>query len=248
VWEHPVVDPVDPEERVAELERQLREVRAAAWRVESSGATGVSSPNSPARDSYSPFGPDGTALATAPRRVPIGFMLAEFLPFRWWYLFAMFMVAIPPIIVWIMQPALFLPAAVIVLLAAHHDRLGGRRRDPLPRLRDLPHVATDGGLQQHGADGPSTMTSAPGTALIVNGANESRSIVCDMNDVTINGSGNRVDINGHCRSVIVFGSDNHVSVDTSDAITANGIENLVTFRAGAPQISSGGISNVVRPG
>ena len=69
-----------------------------------------------------------------------------------------------------------------------------------------------------------------------------------MRDVTINGSGNRVDINGHCRSVIVSGSDNHVSVDTSDAITANGIENLVTFRAGAPQISSGGTSNVVRPG
>jgi hypothetical protein len=72
VWEHPVVDPVDPEERVAELERQLREARSAAWRVESSGATGVSFPSSPARESVSPFGPDGTALATAPRRVPIG--------------------------------------------------------------------------------------------------------------------------------------------------------------------------------
>jgi hypothetical protein len=119
VWEYPVVDPVDPEERVAELERQLREARTAAWRVESSGATGVSFPSSPARESYSPFGPDGTALATAPRRVPIGFLLAEFLPFRWWYLFAMFMVAIPPIIVWVMQPALFLPAAVIVLLAIY---------------------------------------------------------------------------------------------------------------------------------
>ena len=92
------------------------------------------------------------------------------------------------------------------------------------------------------------MKTAPGTAVIVNGANESRSIVCDMNDVTINGAGNRVDITGHCRSVTVSGSDNHVSVDVSDVITANGIENLVTFRAGSPQIDSGGISNVVRPG
>jgi hypothetical protein len=34
----------------------------------------------------------------------------------------------------------------------------------------------------------------------------------------------------------------------SDVITANGMENLITFRAGPPQIDSGGINNVVRPG
>jgi hypothetical protein len=119
VWEHLVVDPTDPEERVAELERQLREAKADAWRVESNGGTGVSYSNSFAQQSYSPYGSYDTALATAPRKVPIGFLLAELLPFRWWYLFAMFMVAIPPIIVWIMAPALFLPAAVIVLLAIY---------------------------------------------------------------------------------------------------------------------------------
>ena len=110
---------MDPEARVTELERQLREAKAAAWPVESSGGTGVYYPNSFAQQSYSPSRSYGTALATAPRKVPIGFLLAELLPFRWWYLFAMFMVAIPPIIVWIMQPALFLPAAVIVLLAIY---------------------------------------------------------------------------------------------------------------------------------
>jgi hypothetical protein len=50
VWEHLVVDPTDPDERVAELERQLREAKAAAWRVEASGGTAVSYSNSFARD------------------------------------------------------------------------------------------------------------------------------------------------------------------------------------------------------
>jgi hypothetical protein len=31
-------------------------------------------------------------------------------------------------------------------------------------------------------------------------------------------------------------------------VTANGINNLVTYRVGDPQIDTGGISNVVRPG
>jgi hypothetical protein len=383
-----VVDPMDPEARVTELERQLREAKAAAWPVESSGGTGVYYPNSFAQQSYSPSRSYSTALATAPRKVPIGFLLAELLPFRWWYLFAMFMVAIPPIIVWIMQPALFLPAAVIVLLAIYGIQfrrartriallkwgqvvtvtgaevvsqgtyyggvtysnvvlpvargwtvtrslwsgpktktriryrldgfqgeitVGGReyvdgvvladQRRPeralcvtsfpydldrddsgnwVGRLRarlqigmacwllimigwvggaavlyqsyeryrtSLPTVPTvTAAPRTTMATRPSTVKTAPGTAVIVNGANESRSIVCDMNDVTINGAGNRVDITGHCRSVTVSGSENHVSVDVSDVITANGIENLVTFRAGSPQINSGGISNVVRPG
>jgi hypothetical protein len=382
VWEHLVVDPMDPEQRVAELERQLREAKAVAWRAQSRGGTGVPLANYIAQESYSPSASYGTALATAPRRVPIGFLLAELLPFRWWYLFAMFMVAIPPVIVWIMQPALFLPAAAIVLLAIYAFQfqrarariallkwgqvttvtgaevlsqgtyyggvtysnvvlpvargwtvtrslwsgpktktriryqldgyqgeitVGGReyvdgvvladRRKPeralcvtsfpydldrddsgnwVGRLRvrlqigmacwllimigwvggaavmyqnyqsyrtSLPTAAPRSTVPTR----PSTTAAAPGTAVIVNGANESRSIVCDMNDVTINGAGNRVDISGHCRSLTVSGSENHVSVDVSDVITANGIENLVTFRAGSPQINSG-ISNVVRPG
>ena len=379
-----MVDPMDPEERVAELERQLREAKAAAWRVESSGGTAVYYSNSFAQQSYSPSGSYGTALATAPRKVPIGFLLAELLPFRWWYLFAMFIVAIPPIIVWIMAPALFLPAAVIVLLAIYGIQFQRARTRiallkwgqvvtvtgaevvsqgtyyggvtysnvvlPVARgwtvTRSLwsgPKTKTRIRYQLDGFQGeitvggreyvdgvvladqrkperalcvtsfpydlgrddsgnwvgrlrirlqigmacwllimigwvggaavlfqsyqnyrtslptaaaphttvptrPPTVETTPGTAVIVNGANESRSIVCDMNDVTVNGAGNRVDITGHCRSVTVSGSENHVSVDVSDVITANGIENLVTFRAGSPQIDSGGISNVVRPG
>jgi hypothetical protein len=33
-----------------------------------------------------------------------------------------------------------------------------------------------------------------------------------------------------------------------DTITASGINNRITFRAGSPQINNGGVSNIVRPG
>ena len=92
--------------------------------------------------------------------------------------------------------------------------------------------------------------TTPGSAdVIVNGAGESRSIVCNGTDaVIVNGSTNRVNITGHCASLTVSGSSNRVSIDVADTITVNGINNLVTYRAGEPQITSGGIDNQVRAG
>jgi hypothetical protein len=98
------------------------------------------------------------------------------------------------------------------------------------------------------ASHPTTTKAGAGEPLIVNGANETRSIECNGNDVTVNGSANEVDITGHCLHLTVSGSGNHVRVDVADTITANGINNLVTFRAGSPHINSGGTNNVVEPG
>lgn len=53
---------------------------------------------------------------------------------------------------------------------------------------------------------------------------------------------------GHCSSLTVSGTGNHVSVDAADDITANGMNNVVTSRVGAPHIATGGIGNVVEPG
>jgi hypothetical protein len=53
-----------------------------------------------------PRPPVDTRLADAPRRIPASFLLAEALPFRWWYVFALFMIAIPPIALWIAYPGL----------------------------------------------------------------------------------------------------------------------------------------------
>jgi hypothetical protein len=373
----------DPEERVAELERQLAEARADARRDEP-GDAGLPPPIDYAGQAYSSSMPSDSALAPAPRRIPFRFLLAEALPFRWWYLFAMFLVAIPPIIVWIMQPAMVLPAAVLVLLLIYgfHVRgvrtrlavlkwgqvatvtgtevlsqgtyyggttysnvvlpvargwtvtrpvwsgpktktrirysidgyrgditVGGReyvdgvvladQRKPQRALcvtafpYDLDRDDTGnwsgrlrvrlqigmvcwllimvgwvggaavlfGDYQSYraslgtapGGTGSArtttpTMTPAPGESAIVNGANETRSIVCNDNDVTVNGSANRVDVTGHCASLTVSGSGNQVSVDAADAITASGLNNVITFRTGTPHVESGGIGNVVKPG
>lgn len=326
---------------------------------------------------------DDAALAPAPRRIPVRFLLAEALPFRWWYVFAMFLVAIPPIIVWIMEPRLALPAAVLTLLVIYGVHLrgvgtrlallrwgrvatvtgaevlsqatyyggttysnvvlpvargwtvarpvwsgpktrtriryeldgqraeitvGGReyidgviladQREPRRALcvtsfpYDLDRDGTGNwsgrlrvrlqvgmvcwlllaigwvggaavlfGSYQAYRDAlpavtgptasprpPPTVTAEPGRAVIINGANETRSVACNGNDVVVNGSAERVDITGHCSSLTVSGSGNHVSVDAADDITANGMNNVVTFRVGAPHIATGGIGNVVEPG
>lgn len=103
----------DAEQRIADLEKQLADARRIA---------DLEAQLAEARARHMP-GPSAyqgdTRLADAPRRVPLSFVLAEVLPFRWWYLFALFMVAIPPIIVWIMNPRLLAPAAVAALLLVY---------------------------------------------------------------------------------------------------------------------------------
>jgi hypothetical protein len=372
----------DPEELVAELERQLAQARAAARRGETGSGFEFPFLSDRAQEASSSSSPYEETLATAPRRVPFRFLLAEALPFRWWYLFTMFLVAIPPIIVWIMQPAMFLPAAVLVLVLIYGFQLrGARNRIALLKWGEVATVTgaevlsqgtyyggttysnvvlpvargwtvtrpvwsgpktktriryrlagyqgditvggreyTDGvvladrrkpehalcvtsfpydldrddsgnwvgrlrvrlqigmacwliiviawvggaallyqsyesyrGSLPTGQEATTrahvpTMTAALGEPVVINGANESRSIVCNGNDVTVNGSANRVDITGHCLTLTVSGSGNHVSVDVADSITANGLNNLVNYRVGSPHIESGGISNVVKAG
>jgi hypothetical protein len=64
----PVSSDDDPEERIAELERELAEAKADAAARRPRAAR-----------------PSDDVLAPAPRRVPRAFVLAELLPFRWWY-------------------------------------------------------------------------------------------------------------------------------------------------------------------
>lgn len=330
-------------------------------------------------------------LADAPRKVPFGFVLAELLPFRWWYLFAMFLVAIPPIIVWIMQPELVLPSSLVVLVVFYGVQFrNARERFALLKWGQvatilgsevlsrgtyyggttysnvvLP-VASGWTVTRPWWSGPKTktrirysldgyqgdltvggreyidgvvladqrrperalcVTSFPydldrdqtgnwtgrlrvrlqvgmicwlvimicwvgGAALLytnyehflasrnspppasatrqtpshvapagpvparsdgtvtVNGARESRSIECGgtVTDVIVNGAANDIEISGHCVTLTVSGSGNHVSVDVADAITANGMDNAVTYGAGAPTITNVGSSNTIRPG
>jgi hypothetical protein len=68
-----------------------------------------------------------TGLAPAPRRVPTAFRLAELLPFRWWYLWILFIVAIPPVALWMQQPLAFAAVAVITLASIYAAQLCGAR-------------------------------------------------------------------------------------------------------------------------
>lgn len=122
----------DPEQRIADLEKQLADARRIAdLEAQLAQARARQTPGPSANQLSDVFSmlqnirpgmgrsspaPVDTRLADAPRRIPLRFVLAELLPFRWWYLFALFMVAIPPIIVWITNPQLLAPAAIAVLV------------------------------------------------------------------------------------------------------------------------------------
>ena len=66
-------------------------------------------------------------LAPPPRRIPVAFRLAEVLPFRWWYVWTLFMVAIAPIALWIQLPVAFAAAAVLTLAGIYTAQLRGAR-------------------------------------------------------------------------------------------------------------------------
>ncbi|GLP72997.1 hypothetical protein TUM20983_01070 [Mycobacterium antarcticum] len=130
-----MTSPEDPEQRIAELEKQVADARriadleaqlaeARSRQMPMAGADQMSDVFAALRRlrpgmGRTTAGPPDTRLVDPPRRIPVRIMLAELLPFRWWYVFAMFMVAIPPIIVWITNPELLAPAAVAVLVAIY---------------------------------------------------------------------------------------------------------------------------------
>jgi hypothetical protein len=99
-----VQPPQDPEDRIAELERELAEAKNAAAQQYYVGADAA---------------PPDSDLAVPPRRVPSSFVLAEVLPFRWWYIWALFMVAIAPIALWFGVPLVFAVVAVAALVAIY---------------------------------------------------------------------------------------------------------------------------------
>ena len=68
-----------------------------------------------------------SGLAPPPRRVPMAFRLAELLPFRWWYLWTLLIVAIPPVALWMQQPMAFAAVAVITLASIYAAQLYSAR-------------------------------------------------------------------------------------------------------------------------
>jgi hypothetical protein len=95
---------------------------------------------------------------------------------------------------------------------------------------------------------PSQPTAAPpGSQLSVSGMGTNRTLVCNDNPVSVSGVSNTVTITGHCTTVSVSGMQNKVTLETSDQITASGLENMVTYHTGSPDINNAG-NNVVQQG
>lgn len=92
---------------------------------------------------------------------------------------------------------------------------------------------------------PSQPTAAaPGEQLSVSGMGENRTLECNDNPVTVSGMGNTVTITGHCTTVTVSGMQNNVTLDSSDQINASGVNNVVTYHSGSPDINNGGANKV----
>jgi hypothetical protein len=124
------VEPQDPEERIAELERQLADAQGEVRAVgEDSGGVGQSHVrlNSPAHEFIPPAQTYEAPLAAQPRKVAAAFRLAEVLPFRWWYVWALFMIAVAPIAIWVRTPAVFAVVAVLGVVAIYGFQIRAAR-------------------------------------------------------------------------------------------------------------------------
>jgi hypothetical protein len=92
---------------------------------------------------------------------------------------------------------------------------------------------------------PSEPTAAaPAEQLSVAGMGETKTLECNDNPVTVSGMSNTVTITGHCTTVTVSGMQNKVTLDTSDQINASGVNNVVTYHSGSPDINNGGANTV----
>jgi hypothetical protein len=90
-------------------------------------------------------------------------------------------------------------------------------------------------------------TAAPGEQLSVSGMGENKTLECNDNRVSISGVSNTVTITGHCTTVTVSGVQNKVTLNTSDQISASGLDNVVTYHSGSPDVNNSG-NNVVQQG
>lgn len=88
----------------------------------------------------------------------------------------------------------------------------------------------------------------PGSAIIVSGTGNDRTINCADNHVSVSGVENTVRLTGHCSQVSVSGVDNTVTIDEAEAIVVSGVRNKVTYLSGSPHLNKSGFDNTLGPG
>ncbi|HUO39223.1 MAG TPA: DUF3060 domain-containing protein, partial [Mycobacterium sp.] len=95
----------------------------------------------------------------------------------------------------------------------------------------------------------STLTQVPtGASLTLHGNGDTRTVACNGGHLTVTGRDFTVTITGHCGRLSVDGVINHVTVDAVDIIDVDGVNNVVTFHTGSPQITNNGLKNTIQQG
>ena len=108
----------------------------------------------------------------------------------------------------------------------------------IPSFPSMPSMPSTPGM-------PAQPTAAPpGEQLSVSGMGENRTLECNDNRVSISGVSNTVTITGHCTTISVSGMQNKVTLETSDQISASGLDNVVTYHSGSPDINNSGNNRV----
>jgi hypothetical protein len=69
--------------------------------------------------------------------------------------------------------------------------------------------------------------------VIINGANETRSVACtkELSEVVVNGSGNTITTTGECTKVVVNSSENKLTLGAVGKLAINGTKNQATVDA-----------------
>jgi hypothetical protein len=71
---------------------------------------------------------------------------------------------------------------------------------------------------------------------------------CNNGILRLSAYGMAFDVTGHCASLAISSYDNHVTVDSVDAINVSGYNNVVIFHSGTPKITDSGYSNNIQQG
>ena len=96
-------------------------------------------------------------------------------------------------------------------------------------------------------ESPAATVPQAGT-LQVSGTGTTKTVPCNGGYLSVSGVDNTVTVTGHCTSVSVSGNGNHVTVDNTDAVSASGQGNVITYHWGSPKVADVGTSNTVQQG
>jgi hypothetical protein len=89
-----------------------------------------------------------------------------------------------------------------------------------------------------GSGGGVTITTSTGPTAVphggdlrVNDANSTRTVACNDGNLTFTGYASKYRVTGHCKSLIVGGYNNNVTVDSADTVESTGYGNTITDKA-----------------